>query len=106
MRKAKGVQTMNRAMRRKADKDLRSKLTNQQYKDFKNKAIEEYIQEEIKKGRDKTTEILSESLQDVLSKKEYRISESRRNCILDDFIETLDRKVQEVKGARKNERLS
>lgn len=97
---------MNRAMKRKMHKKLSSKLTDEQYQDFKNKATEEYIQAEIKKGRDKTTLILSESLQEVLSKKDYRISEDRKNRILNDFIETLDRKVKEIEGKRKNEGLS
>lgn len=90
---------MNRATRRKTDKELRSKLTDEQYKNFKDKAIQEYIESEIEKGRNKTTLMLTESLEEVLSKKDYRISEDRKNRILNDFLETLDKKVKQIKGS-------
>jgi hypothetical protein len=91
---------MNRAIKRKMDKNLKSKLTDDQYKDFKDKTVQEYIEKEIRKSREKTALLLSESLTEVLSKKEYRISENRKNNILIDFIETLNRKVEESKGEK------
>ncbi|KXZ40033.1 hypothetical protein SAMN05661008_01507 [Alkalithermobacter thermoalcaliphilus JW-YL-7 = DSM 7308] len=83
---------MNRKYRRMRDKELRKKLTQEQYEDLRSKAQEEHAER-------KAYEIFStlcEKLRKVM--RDNKISEQRIEKIFTDFLE-------EIKG-EKNEKLS
>lgn len=85
---------MNRAMRRKSDKQSRKKLTPEQFKEFTADTVETFIRQEIDKMSAKVIEDVAEILPRVL--RNNRISEQRVSKILTDFSITFKEKYKEV----------
>ncbi|WP_297428953.1 hypothetical protein [Clostridium sp.] len=84
----------NRAERRKIDKNVRKKLTPQQFKDFTSEITEEYVKQEI----DRMSAKLIEDVADILPKvlKQNRVSDQRVDKILSDFSKAFREKYKEV----------
>jgi len=78
---------MNRAMRRKMDKQLRTKLTDEQFQELKSKTISEMIDIEVKRRLDDTWSKMSSVLIEIMRKN--RISQERIHKIVSEFSEEI-----------------
>lgn len=88
---------MNRELRRKQQKELKSKLTDEQFKMIYDRAFHEMVEQRVSEIWEKMSPLLVETM------RENRISEDRIRKILTLFLE----KTKKVYGGeKKNERLS
>lgn len=85
---------MNRAMRRKLDKQARSKMTAEQFKEFTSDTVVTYAQQEVERMSAKVIEDVAEILPMVL--RQNRISPERTSKILSDFSFEFRKKYKEV----------
>lgn len=83
---------MNRAQRRKQDKLVKQELrqrgvSENQFKQLMDDSVQLMIRSEVEKQGQRMTEGMCLALERTLSKKEFRISESRKVAILEEFVE-------------------
>lgn len=76
---------MNRTQRRQQEKSMRKKLTNEQYKDYSERATAEMIAEKVEESREKHVRMVTEALVGAISDKKFRISEKRQTEIMKQF---------------------
>lgn len=77
---------MNRQQRRKQQRILKSKLTDEQFEQLHSASMKEAMD----KGKERTTEIITDALQATLADKKFRISQQRQNAIIEGFMERLE----------------
>ncbi|SHF16816.1 hypothetical protein [Caloramator proteoclasticus] len=94
---------MNRAMRRKMEKQVRSKLTDKQFQEYKNWSVNATIEEEVVRRCDNVWGKMTKALIEVM--RENRISEERTQKMLEEMAKRLRKIVNEEKGDLQNEQV-
>lgn len=92
---------MNRTMRRKLEKQAKRKLTDEQFKEYKNMAFNEIMELEVIRRCDNVWRKMSKVMIEVM--RENRISEERTEKMVKAMAERLRQIVDEEKGGDKNE---
>lgn len=92
---------MNRTMRRKLEKQAKRKLTDEQFKEYKNMAFNEIMELEVIRRCDNVWRKMSKAMIEVM--RENRISEERTEKMVKAMAERLRQIVDEEKGGNKDE---
>lgn len=90
---------MNRAERRKTQKLINKKLTNEQFEQLKKEANGDFIEKEVEKRMKYNEELFKEALHEAF--KRQNISSAKEKALLDDMILIMRRKRAERNGKLK-----